>query len=254
MGAKIMRRSSQLLLAAQAFFLWMFLAAEPLEQLADAGFVSGTAQSGDIHAATYLFAARWRHGMTEGWPLYMPGFFAVAITVWFWSLGLTTREIFSEGTSIVALALIAAVVLQPIGTKLILDEFEHQTGLKSLADAPPNTLLGIFRSVYTMLTFVAGIICIQRAIALKRIQLLIVPIVMNLILAMIRPWTVGDFTSYWFRGAMNGELVASLSCLAVAMTLGAMFWSQWITLSRCRAESAALSAGVHRGRETSMSE
>jgi hypothetical protein len=83
---------------------------------------------------------------------------------------------------------------------------------------------------------------------------LIVPIVMNVILAMIRPWTVGDFTSYWFRGAMDGALVASLSCVAVAITLGAMVWSQWITLSRCRVESAAMAAGAHRARETSMPE
>jgi hypothetical protein len=249
-----MKATALLVLAAQIFFLWMFLAAEPLEGLADAGLISGPAQGGDIHAATYLFAARWRHGMTAGWPLYMPGFFSVAITVWFWALGLGVRQILTEGAVLTLLAVLTALALQPIGTRLIVDEFHQQTGLKTLAEPPRNTALGIFRSIYTMATFGTGITCIQRAIEFRKAIGLLLPIVMNIILAVVRPWTVADFTSHWFRSALNGDVVAIASFLAVAMTAALMFWSLRITVSRSRKASGATLAGARPKQGINMSE
>src|SRR5262245_50841691 len=82
-------RASVFLFLAEALFLWMFLATEPLELLVDGGRLSAsqnTDKNADLAAAAYQFAARWRHGMAGNAPLYMPGFFAVALTAWPWAL------------------------------------------------------------------------------------------------------------------------------------------------------------------------
>ena len=80
-----MRLSSSATLVAlffsQTLFLWMFYAAEGLEQMAKAGSVVASPPVNAVEV-TYRYAADWRHGMAGGSPLYMPGFFAAAITTW----------------------------------------------------------------------------------------------------------------------------------------------------------------------------
>ena len=58
----------------------MFFAAATLEQTAELGWISAP-PGRDARAVAYEFAARWRHGMAGNSPLYMPGFFAVAIAM-----------------------------------------------------------------------------------------------------------------------------------------------------------------------------
>ena len=64
--------TSGLVVAAQALFLWMFLSADPLEQVAPS-------------AAAWRFASDWRHGMAGNSWLYMPGFFATAAALWLYA-------------------------------------------------------------------------------------------------------------------------------------------------------------------------
>lgn len=59
----------------------MFLAADSLEQLAASGAFGDAREA----QAAFAFAASWRHGMAGNSPVYMPGFFAVAIAAWIWS-------------------------------------------------------------------------------------------------------------------------------------------------------------------------
>src|SRR5687768_10596337 len=85
-----------LALAACTFFLWMFSAAATLEHTAELGGISASTGR-DAHAIAYEFAARWRHGMAGNSPLYMPGFFVVAIATWFWCAGKNLMRTLVEG-------------------------------------------------------------------------------------------------------------------------------------------------------------
>ena len=52
----------------------------------------------------------------------------------------------------------------------------------------------------------------------------LVPLILNLILAFVRPWTVADFTSQWATQALVGEPVAVISFLLIPIIAGFMAW------------------------------
>src|SRR5919106_4172808 len=110
------------------FFLWMFFAAATLERTADLGWISASAGQ-DARAIAYEFAARWRHGMSGNSPLYMPGFFAVAIASWFWCDKKSLSRMLSEGFTLLALAAVCAAVLAPYATGRIVSDFSEQAGM-----------------------------------------------------------------------------------------------------------------------------
>jgi len=222
-----MRLTALFLLVAQIVFLTTFLAAEPLEILADMGQIQA-------RETAYQYASRWRHGMAGNWPMYMPGFFGVAISVWFWALRRTPRQMIRESAVLMVVALVVALLLQPLGAAAIAGQFQAETGLLTnvgVSRVPSNTAIGIFRSIYTLLTFAVGVVSIQIAIDRRRPWPLLLPLVMNLILAAIRPWTVGDFTNHWIRQTLDLNPVATFSLLAaisaaLVMVLGQIGFAQ----------------------------
>ena len=229
------------LFLAEILFLATFLSAEPLEIMADAGQIP-------MVETAYLYASRWRHGMAGSWPFYMSGFFAVAIAVWFWSLKRSVREMIVEGCGLTLFALLVAFLLQPFGTASIVTQFQTETGLLCDGQPPANTIVGIFRSLYTLVTFAVGIVSIRlvlaRCLAGKRLGCLtplILPVVMNLILALIRPWTVGDLTSYWLIQLRDLNPVATLSFAGVLFAAAGMLAAQLIA-SRHGADTHGLAA------------
>src|SRR5262245_49384023 len=126
------------LFAAQTFFLWMFFVAGGLERLAELEQVVGP-EGVNLRATVFDFAARWRHGMTEGWPLYMPGFFATAAALWYRAIGLTLRRIVAECAVTSVLAVIVAWLLSLVSAGLVLDAFHAQTGLRCVGSWPGGT-------------------------------------------------------------------------------------------------------------------
>jgi len=73
-------------LALNDFYKWvdrnlLAFIAVGLERLAELGQIVGP-EGVNVRATAFDFAARWRHGMMEGWPLYMPCFFVTAIALW----------------------------------------------------------------------------------------------------------------------------------------------------------------------------
>src|SRR3954452_2707705 len=99
-------RWAALLLVSKTLFLWMFFSVAPLERMADKGLLF--ACGADARVTAYEFAARWRHGMASNSPLFMPGFFAVALACWFWSRRKSFRLIILEGALVLALAFLFA--------------------------------------------------------------------------------------------------------------------------------------------------
>src|SRR5688572_4667216 len=212
-----------LALVACTFFLWMFFAAATLEQTADLGWISGP-PGYDARTVAYEFAARWRHGMAGNSPLYMPGFFAVAIASWVWCGGKSLKRILAEGFLVLGAAAVCATLLASYAAPRILSDFVAQKGFSVSHAAPSGTWIASAQGVYSLLTWSTVIIASRWSIRLRSPKPLLIPLGLNLILAFVRPWTVADFTSLWLRQALGGEPDALISLLIVPVISGFLVW------------------------------
>lgn len=216
------------------FFLWMFFAAATLERTADVGWISASAGR-DARAIAYDFAARWRHGMSGNSPLYMPGFFAVAIASWFWCNQKSLLRMLLEGLILLAVAAVCAAVLAPYAAARIVSDFKEQTGVSVSQVATAGTWIAWAQGVYSLLTWTTVIIASRWSIKLRTPKPLLIPLVLNFVLAFVRPWTVADFTSQWLKEAMDGKPTAVISLLLVP-TLSAFL--AWVELRHPKQKTA----------------
>jgi hypothetical protein len=53
---------------------------------------------------------------------------------------------------------------------------------------------------------------------------LLVPLGLNIVLALVRPWTVAEFTSQWMKETLAGEPVAVISFLLVPVLSALLLW------------------------------
>ena len=215
--------TTTLVFVAFAFFLWMFLASATLEHTAELGWIS-SAPGRDARAVAYEFAARWRHGMSGNSPIYMPGFFAVGIAVWFWCKDKGLLRMLAEGLALLGAAAVCAALLAPYTAPHILSDFVANEGLNVAHGSASWTWKAFAQGVYSLLTWSTLFIAARWSIRLKSFKPLLVPLVLNLVLAFVRPWTVADFTSLWVRQARDGEPVAVISFLLVPIISGFMAW------------------------------
>jgi hypothetical protein len=202
--------------AAQTLFLWMFFVAGGLERLAELGHIIGPA-SMNVKATVFDFAARWRHGMTGGWPLYMPGFFVTAAALWICAVGLSLRRVVAICAVTGALAVIAAWLLAPSGASLALDSFRSETGLSSAGDWPGVTGRVVGQGVFTLISWNSFVLASQFAITRKSYRPLFVPAALSVVLIFIRPFTVDDFTNLWRHRVLQGDPVAIFSALLIPL-------------------------------------
>lgn len=230
-------------LVACTFFLWMFFAAATLEHTADMGGISASAAR-DAHAVAYEFAARWRHGMAGNSPLYMPGFFAVAIAAWFWCAGKSLTRLLAEGVALLAGAAVFAALLAPYAAPRILSDFVAQEGFSVTNAASSGTWIAWAQGVYSLLTWSTVIIASRWAIKLRSLKPLLIPLGLNVVLALVRPWTVADFTSQWVRQALDGEPIAVISFLLVPLL--AIFLA-WVALRPTQQPRQTASQGLWPG-------
>ncbi len=210
---------SLLLLASYVFFLWMFLSAESITQVAAHGQVSGLEGEDDVYMLAARFAARWKHGMAGNSPLYMPGFFAVAILIWLWSLGRPVWKAAMQGVTLMMVALPIAGFFAPEGSVRVVKSFEQFTGLSCSGPLPDFSLAGIAVALYTLLTWSAGIYCIQLSIAKRSVKPLGVPVFMNIVLLYLRPWAINDYVTQWVVDIQRGLPVAIYSFALIPIVL-----------------------------------
>jgi hypothetical protein len=224
----LMRRDVALAAAAFAlvsciFFLWMFFAAATLERTADLGWIS-VSGSRDARAIAYEFAARWRHGMSGNSPLYMPGFFAVALASWFWCDKKSLLRMLLEGFTLLAVAAVCAAVLARYAAPRIVSDFSEQAGVSISRFSTAGTGIAWAQGIYSLLTWTTVIIASRWSIKLRSPKPLLIPFVLNLILAFVRPWTVADLTSQWLNEALDGEPTAVISLLLVPILSAFLGW------------------------------
>jgi hypothetical protein len=191
----------------------MFLSVAPLEQLADAEL--GIDSS--LRAEAYAYAASWRHGMAGNSPLYMPGFFAVAVGAWIWSeTGSGRRQraiVHAAGVLIAAIAV--ASIASSFQAPIVVSEFGGLAGFSTHPPVPAPTLHALGVGLYTLLTWSAFVIGSRVALSRRSLVPLIPVPVLTAGLIAIRPWTVDDFTAMWAHRTLEGDPAALGSLVAI---------------------------------------
>ena len=210
-----MRGILAFLTASQALFLWMFLATDPLEQVAEApGLLTEHAQ----RAATG-FAAAWRHGMAGNSPLYLPGFFLTAAAVWMHAArrgSLAQYAVQVVSTALIALAV--ATLLAPWGADQVLRAFAGQHPVRLPDNLEPARVRTAAIGLYTLFTWAVFVVSARAALVRRSWYPFLVPASLTLILIKVRPWTADDFTRFWAMQVREGDSVAWVSLLtAIAL-------------------------------------
>ena len=208
----LLRRSDRiltlaLLSAAQALFLWMFFAADPLER-------RGAAEP------VLRFAADWRHGMASNSWLYMPGFFATAAALWLHRPDGDRRARLAHLLRLGAIAIALAAMGSRIGARTVASDYAVVTAIDVTSRLPLPSPIGIVRGLYTLATWSAFVLACRGALAERTWRPFLLPAVMTIGLALIRPWTVDDFTGLWIDRAAAGDPIAWGSAAAIVVVAG----------------------------------
>lgn len=217
--ASVSVRASTLALfvAANAVFLWMFLAADPLEQLASASLISSRTDA----LAAIGFAAAWRHGMAGNSWIYMPGFFVTAAAAWLHARHAPRTVAAAEriGAGFVAFAVAYAGAV--VGSTVVVQAFgaAHTGGFVTAAPLPSAG--GAFNGVYTLVTWLVFVLACREALLRGTFRPFLPVTILTAGLAAIRPWTVDDFTDHWAAGIRSADAPA-LASLALVFALVAL--------------------------------
>jgi len=229
--------SAALLVAACVFFLWMFFAADGLERLADLGLISAPGGQ-DPRVTAHAFAAQWRHGMAGNSPLYMPGFYAAAVAIWLWSMDKTLLRILAEGTAVLSIAFGIARMLAPFGIPLVLERYRSLTGCTLSGSVSGPGAIASAQAVYTLLTWSTVLIASRFALKMRSFKPLAVPLLLSIVLAFVRPWTVGDLVSLWLRRSFNADPAAVIS-LALVPIVAALLYGFELSYERRQTRRAS---------------
>jgi hypothetical protein len=224
-----------LVVATQAIFLWMFLAADPLEQ-------AGASES------ALRFASDWRHGMTGNSFLYMPGFFATAAALWLYDGSGDRRLVAARLLALCVIALVAAALAAAPGARMAAGDFEAATRAVLPAVLPRPSILGAVRGLYTLATWSAFVLACRTALEERTWRPFVLPAIMAVGLALIRPWTVDDFTTLWKDRVAAGDPVACASAAAVVAMVALLAASNQRSQRRSKPPCAA---GTRRAETTS---
>jgi hypothetical protein len=200
----------------------MFLAAVSLERTAEAGRFLG-ADAADAAALADIYSSDWRHGMTGDWPLYVPGFFAMAIATVLWSRGRTIRSQLAEGSLALLLALLAARLLAPMGARWIIASFEQDTGLALLGSPVGAMWSGAVAGVLTVVSWAALMVAVQISVTRRSIWPLLAPLACYSALAVLRPGEAGELMRPWAEALWDGDAVAIIST-ALMPPIAAILW------------------------------
>jgi hypothetical protein len=197
--------------------MWMFLASQGLERTAAS---DGRAE---VIAAAEEYGYLWRHGMVGGWPLFVPGFFAVAIATAVWAGGRSPRTVAAEGIGVLMASTVVAKILAPIGTDRLVPAFEGYAAVSLPAEPLGSTWSGALLGMLTVTSWAALIVAVQVAVVRRSVRYVVVPLVLYLVLGSLRPGALGDLLRPWGRRLIDGDWVAAVSTLLIPV-LAIWFW------------------------------
>jgi hypothetical protein len=128
-----------------------------------------------------------------------------------------------------------------MGAAPLVDRFEREAGVQATAAVEAATLRTTGVAVYTLITWSVFIAGSRRAFVRRSPRPLAPVLPMTAILAAIRPWTVGDFSTLWITGVATGNIVAIGSLAAWVLVFS------WLIVSDLRAvrRQRSIDTGPH---------
>jgi hypothetical protein len=141
-----------------------------------------------------------------------------------------------------------AVLASPVGTRLAVASFESSAGVVLPTLLPGPSAIGAARGLYTLATWAAFVLACRSALADRSWRHFVLPAFLTVALALIRPWTVGDFTALWATRIAAGDVVACASAAAAAAITGLLGISVQRNQSRSKPNRAT---GTRRAETTS---
>jgi len=205
-----------LLWGAQLLFLWMFFAADGLEHAANAGYLYSS-DGRDVARIASQYASDWRHGMSGGWPVYVPGFFAVAIATWVWPGQSSVKRLLVEALFISAASTAAAMFLAPTGTAQILKAFRSDWDIQLIGNLTGPTNSGISHGLNTLLTWSVFVLSSKKALRRKSFRPFLLPLGLAIALALTRPITADRLMWTWCQRILRADERAIASLLLVLL-------------------------------------
>jgi hypothetical protein len=109
-----------------------------------------------------------------------------------------------------------AAATAPIGTRLVLHDLATATGIVVPSAPRLVSAVGALQGLYTLATWTVFVIGCRVALVERRWQPFVLPAGLSIGLALIRPWTVDDFTGLWRGRVAEGDAIAVLSLVSVA--------------------------------------
>jgi hypothetical protein len=211
------------LTAPQTLFLWMFLAADPLEQLASTGALP--ALETDSYDAAMQFAAAWRHGMAGNSVLYMPGFFLTAATMWVHTARNSVASALLQGAATASIAVLLAALLSSWGAQQVVQTFAAQHNVRAPELLPAASPKAAAVGCYTLMTWSVFVVCARSSLIRRTARPLLIPAAFTVVLVLVRPWTADDFSRFWAQQVLAGTPAAWLSLLSVpALSAALVSW------------------------------
>ena len=205
--------------AAAAFFLWMYLASEPLTASVEAGAFGERPVEFATQAETYGY--EWRHGQA-GWPVYVPGFFVAAFAVAPLALH-DSRRAFVVLVAGVAAGWAVAWLFAGAGREIVAREFAARQGTTVEGEL---TAIAAWRAFPAAATFVAWsplVIGYGRAVRGDGARWVMAAGAGYIAVAGIRgTFAFGELARTWANRAMDGDVVAMWSAGLVVATFGGL--------------------------------
>jgi hypothetical protein len=141
-------------------------------------------------------------------------------------MGRPSRELVPELLWIMAAALAVATVFAPSGTARVVADFAAAEGIIAQSSLPAAGMRGMLLGFYSLLCWNAVVLAGQRALWRRSLWPLVLPVALDLILVVVRPFTFDDLISTWAKRALAGNPAAVGYLLAVPVLAGLMVQQQ----------------------------
>jgi hypothetical protein len=210
-----------LVFVADGFFLWMYLASRAIERSVESAHPLAPAE---VIAVAEEWGYLWRHGMTPGWPVYIPGFFAVGFAVGLWSRGRRAAGVLPGALALLAAACVSAWVVVALTRQVVAGSFEGYSGEQLAWNLRPPPVVPAAVGCLTLVCWSMLVISAQAAVAARNIVPLLLPFGLYFGLAMLRPGDLGELARPWVAGLIDRDPAALVSTLLVVLLGAVIVW------------------------------
>ncbi len=209
--------------AGYFLFLWTFFATEGFKYSIKVAESQGILTA-ELKEVALRFGTAWRHGMEGQWPIYMPGFFVLSVALVSWCRGRSLQLIFWETAFLLPLAAMVAIALGPLGSRILMDTFQHEFGLGTLPLMFKVSWSRIGTALLTIGCWILFVVTLVRASELRKPRLMLLPVMAFAGLHLVRFGEAGALTRTWAERVLLGDRIAILSLLMIPLVASALVW------------------------------